>query len=50
MSSGLEWQDRFNIGVDIVDKAHKQLFSTMNRLLAVTREQDKKAVGYVRKG
>ena len=36
MSSGLEWQDRFNIGVDIVDKAHKQLFSTMNRLLAVS--------------
>lgn len=41
MSSGLEWQDRFNIGVDIVDKAHKQLFSTMNRLLAVSEHKIK---------
>lgn len=36
MSSGLEWQDRFNIGVDIVDKAHRQLFATMNRLLGIS--------------
>ncbi|MDE6891092.1 MAG: response regulator [Lachnospiraceae bacterium] len=41
MSSGLEWQDRFNIGVEVVDKAHKQLFATMNRLLGVSEHKVK---------
>lgn len=36
MSSVLEWQDRFNIGVDVIDKAHRQLFATMNRLLGIS--------------
>lgn len=41
INSGLEWQDRFNIGVDIIDKAHKQLFATMNRLLGVSEHKVK---------
>lgn len=33
MNNQLVWQDRFNIGVDLIDKEHKKLFSIMNRLL-----------------
>ncbi|MCM1135483.1 MAG: response regulator [Clostridium sp.] len=39
MNGGLEWQDRFNIGVDVIDKAHKQLFATMNRLLGLSEQK-----------
>lgn len=38
----LIWQDRFNIGVESIDKEHKKLFTIMNRLLAFT-EQDLKS-------
>lgn len=33
MGNQLEWQERFNIGVDVIDKEHRKLFSIMNRLL-----------------
>lgn len=29
----LEWKDDYNIGVDVVDKAHRQLFSIVARIL-----------------
>lgn len=34
MANQLEWQDRFNIGVDIIDKEHRKLFSILNRLFS----------------
>ena len=41
MGSQLEWQERFNIGVDVIDKEHRKLFSIMNRLLAFSEMEDK---------
>lgn len=41
MGKQLVWQDRFNIGVDAIDKEHKKLFSIMNKLLAFTEEEAK---------
>ncbi|MDE7334248.1 MAG: response regulator [Lachnospiraceae bacterium] len=34
MGNQLVWQDRFNIGVDIIDKEHKKLFSIVNKLFS----------------
>ncbi len=34
MGNQLVWQDRFNIGVEIIDKEHKKLFSILSKLLA----------------
>ena len=31
MGNQLEWQDRFNIGVEIVDQAHHRLFSIVQK-------------------
>ncbi len=38
-----QWQDRFNIGVDIVDQAHRRLFSIVQRImeLYVERHENK---------
>ena len=41
MGNQFIWQDRFNIGVDIIDKEHKKLFSIMNRLFAFSEQEDK---------
>lgn len=38
MSEQLVWQDRFNIGVDIIDKEHKKLFSIINRIFDALKE------------
>ncbi len=35
------WQDRFNIGVDIIDREHKKLFSIMNKLLTYINNEEK---------
>lgn len=37
----LVWHDRYKIGVDFIDKEHKQLFSTMNKLLQLTDSEEK---------
>ena len=29
----IEWQDRFNIGVDIVDQAHQRLFAIVQKIM-----------------
>ena len=34
MGNQLVWQDRFNIGVDIIDREHKKLFSIVNKLFS----------------
>lgn len=41
MSEKLEWQERFNIGVDSIDKDHRQLFSIMNKLLSMSEHESK---------
>ena len=35
------WHDRYKIGVDFLDKEHKQLFSTMNKLLQLSDNEEK---------
>lgn len=39
----IQWQDRFNIGVEIVDQAHRRLFSIVEKImeLYVERHEDK---------
>lgn len=34
-----QWQDRFNIGVDIVDQAHRRLFSIVQRIMELYVER-----------
>lgn len=40
------WQDRFNIGVDIIDREHKKLFSIMNKLLSHSGNERKSQWAY----
>ena len=42
MSNQLIWQERFNIGVEIIDSEHKKLFGILNRLFANKTEESKK--------
>lgn len=37
----LEWNDRYKINVDFIDKEHQMLFSTMNKLLKISESEDK---------
>lgn len=39
----IQWQDRFNIGVEVVDQAHRRLFSIVEKImeLYVERHEDK---------
>lgn len=37
----IKWHDNLKTGVEIIDKEHKQLFSTMNKLLRISGEEDK---------
>lgn len=41
MEYGLIWDERYNIGVDIIDKEHKKLFSILNKLLDFGHRQEK---------
>lgn len=41
MENQLIWQDRFNIGVDIIDKEHKKLFSILTKLFTYHKEEGK---------
>ncbi len=41
MENRLVWQDRFNIGVDIIDKEHKKLFRIINKLFAFGEDEEK---------
>lgn len=41
MSNQIIWQDRFNIGVEVIDKEHKKLFSILNKLFAYGKEEEK---------
>lgn len=35
------WHDNYNMGVDFLDKEHKVLFSTMNKLLRISENEEK---------
>ena len=39
--SEVKWNDRFNIGVEIVDRAHRKLFSIVGKLLNLTEDAEK---------
>lgn len=36
------WNKRYELGVDFIDKEHKQLFSTLNKLLTLSENEDKR--------
>ncbi|MCM1268020.1 MAG: response regulator [Bacteroidales bacterium] len=36
------WNKRYELGVDFIDREHKQLFATINKLLTLSQEDDKK--------
>lgn len=41
MGNQLVWQERFNLGVEVIDKEHKKLFSILNRLLSDKQKDEK---------
>ncbi len=41
MDNQLVWDDKYNIGVDIIDKEHKRLFKIINKLFAFGEEEKK---------
>ncbi len=41
MNNQLVWKDEFNVGVEIIDKAHQRLFSIINKLFALGEEEKK---------
>ncbi|MCM1040301.1 MAG: response regulator [Roseburia sp.] len=41
MKTQLVWQERFNIGVNFIDREHRKLFSILNRLFANSKEGKK---------
>ncbi|MDE7282564.1 MAG: response regulator [Lachnospiraceae bacterium] len=41
MANRIAWDDRYNIGVDIIDKEHKRLFKILNKLLSFEDGEEK---------
>lgn len=41
MDKQLVWKDEFNIGVEAIDKEHQRLFSIINRIFALRKEEHK---------
>lgn len=41
MQKEIKWNNRFNIGVDVVDKAHQKLFSIVGKLIALNEDTTK---------
>ena len=42
MGNQLIWQDRFNIGVEVIDKEHRKLFNIINRLFTFSEQESKR--------
>lgn len=42
--SKIEWRDDFNIGVDIIDKAHKELFSIVRKIINLSEDDSKSRI------
>ena len=40
------WHDRYNIGVDVIDREHKKLFSIMNKLFSYDENDSKSRWAY----
>lgn len=38
--SKIEWRDEYNIGVDVIDKAHKELFSIVQKILNLSEDSN----------
>lgn len=41
MGNQLMWEERYNIGVDYIDREHKKLFSVLNRMLMYKNQEEK---------
>ena len=41
MENQLVWRDRFNIGVEVIDKEHKKLFKIINKLFHFGEDEEK---------
>lgn len=41
MANRLEWQERFNIGVEVIDREHQKLFNILNKLFEYKKEVGK---------
>ena len=41
MENRLVWEDRFDIGVDVIDKEHRKLFKIINKLLTFGEDEEK---------
>lgn len=41
MGNQLVWQDRYNLGVEVIDKEHKKLFSILNKLFDFGKQEEK---------
>lgn len=41
MANQIAWEERFNIGVDVIDKEHKKLFKIINKLFSFEEEDTK---------
>lgn len=41
MEAQLVWEERFNIGVDIIDKEHRKLFKIINKLFSFGEDEEK---------
>lgn len=37
----ISWDEKYSIGIDFIDKEHKMLFSTMNKLLQINEDEEK---------
>ncbi|MCI8327701.1 MAG: bacteriohemerythrin, partial [Lachnospiraceae bacterium] len=42
MMKAIPWNDRFNLGVDVIDKAHQKLFSIVGKLVSFNNEDELK--------
>lgn len=40
--NSVQWNDRFNIGVEIVDKAHQRLFAIVGKMIELNEDADKR--------
>ena len=41
MKKEVKWDERFNIGVDNIDKAHQKLFSIVRKLIYLNQQEKK---------
>ena len=41
MAKGIEWNERYNIGVEEIDRAHQRLFKIVNKLIVFNEDEKK---------